>query len=231
MTFCQKTKHIQICSNNILLSRGCRQGDPISPFVFVLCAEILSHVIREKIDIKGIVLYDKEVKLSQYADDTTIYLGGDRESLCGVMRVLEWFRKISGLAINRNKTRVITIGALGGRSISWEGKFGLKWTSEFEVLGIKYKIDSMESITDDNIQIQFSVWNSRALTPYGKVVIIRSLLMSKITHWSRPFLPHQMPHCPSWTICFSDFYGVTNHLNFVKRNCRGKHHRWRSQTS
>ena len=80
------------------LSRGCRPGDPISPYVFVLCAEILSHVIREKNDIKGIMVYDREVKLSQYADDTTIHLKGDRESICGVMRVLDWFKKISGLA-------------------------------------------------------------------------------------------------------------------------------------
>ena len=86
----------------------------------LITAEILSHVIRGKKDIKGIVVYDTETKPSQYADDTTIYLGGDRESLCGVMRVLEWFRKVSGLAINRDKTSVITIGALRGRSISWE---------------------------------------------------------------------------------------------------------------
>ena len=46
-------------SNEILLSRGCRQGDPISPYV--LCAEILSHVIREHRGIKGIVVYKSEV--------------------------------------------------------------------------------------------------------------------------------------------------------------------------
>ena len=176
-------------SNKIELSRGCRQGDPISPYVFVLCAEILSHVIREKQDIKGIMVYDREVKLSQYADDTTIYLRGDRESLCGVMRVLEWFRKVSGLSINRDKTSVVKLGVLRGRSMSWEGKFGLKWTSVFEVLGVKYDIDKMETIADDNISLKLSdikklisIWSSRALTPYGKVVIIKSLLMSKITH-------------------------------------------------
>ena len=155
----------------------------------MLCAEILSHVIREKTDIKGIVVYGKGTKLSQYADDTTIFLGGDKESLCGVMRVLEWFRKVSGLAINKDKTSVIKIGALRGRSVSWEGKFGLKWTTEFEVLGIKYDIDRMETITDDNISGKVSdikkliaVWSTRTLTPYDKVVIIKSLLMSKITH-------------------------------------------------
>ena len=47
----------------------------------------------------------------------------------------------------------------------------------------------METITDGNILLKLSdikklisIWNTRSLTPYGKVVIIRSLLMSKITH-------------------------------------------------
>ena len=135
------------------------------------------------------MVYDREVKPSQYADDTTIYLRGDRESLCGVMHVLDWFKKISGLAINRDKPSVIKLGALRGRSMSWEGKFGLKWTSVFEVLGVKYDIDTMETITNDNISLKLSeikqlisIWSSRALTPYRKVVIIKSLLMSKITH-------------------------------------------------
>ena len=108
-------------------------------------------MIRENKNIKGIIVYNKEVKLTQYADDTTVFLNGDRESLCCAMPVLEWFRKISGLAINIDKTNVVKIGALRGRSIPWEGKFGLKWVTDFEVLGIKYRIIHMETITDDNI--------------------------------------------------------------------------------
>ena len=61
--------------------RGCRQGDPISLYTFVLCTEIFSHVIREMSDIRGIKVFDEEVKQSQYADDTTAYLHADKESL------------------------------------------------------------------------------------------------------------------------------------------------------
>ena len=105
-------------NQNIELSRGCRQGDPISPYIFVLCAEILSYVIREKSDIKGIRVFDTEVKLSTYADDTTIYLNADKESLSGVMRVLDWFKKISGLGIDKEKIKVIKIGPIWDRSIN-----------------------------------------------------------------------------------------------------------------
>ena len=138
-------------SEVVSLFRGCRQGDPISPYLFVLCAEILSHVIRENPNIKGIITHGVENKLIQYADDTTIYINPDIKSLLSVMRVLDWFKKISGLEVNKDKTKVIKIGAIRDRSIPFEGKFGLDWTKNFEVLGIKYRIDHMEIISDDNI--------------------------------------------------------------------------------
>ena len=105
------------------------------------------------------------------------------------MRVLEWFKKISGLSVNKEKTKVIKIGPLRDRSITWEGKYGLKWTDEFDVLGISYNINNMGEITELNISDKIkdikkliSVWKIRKLTPYGKVVLIKSLLYSKFTH-------------------------------------------------
>ena len=74
------------------------------------------------------------------------------------MRVLEWFRKVSGLAINIDKTNVVKIGAIRDRSIPWEGKFGLKWLTDFEVLGFQ-----MHS------NFQGSLFIEITLTPSGKM--------------------------------------------------------------
>ena len=70
------------------IGRGCRQGDPISPFLFILCAEILAIMIRKNRNIKGIIINDKEHKLSQYADDTVFILDGKEKSLNETLNVL-----------------------------------------------------------------------------------------------------------------------------------------------
>ena len=61
--------------------RGCRQGDPISPYICFLCAEVLSHMIRKDNLIKGILIQNKDYKLSQCADDTQMFLDGSELSL------------------------------------------------------------------------------------------------------------------------------------------------------
>ena len=71
------------------LKRGCRLGDPISPYIFILCVEILGKMIRNSRTIRGIHINGKEFKLSQYADDTQMFLEtlkfikkGSRNSTC-----------------------------------------------------------------------------------------------------------------------------------------------------
>ena len=53
-----------------MVNRGVRQGEPLSPYLFVLAAEILAHIIRDNENIKGFKAMDQCIKLLQYADDT-----------------------------------------------------------------------------------------------------------------------------------------------------------------
>ena len=64
------------------------------------------------------------------------------------------FKKMSGLGVNRDKTKVIKNGASRDRSIPWEGKFGLTWTTCFEVLGIKYDMKNLSDITEQNLRVK-----------------------------------------------------------------------------
>ena len=55
------------------VKRGTRQGDPLSPYLFLICAELLASMIRQNENIHGINILDEEILLSQFADDTTFF--------------------------------------------------------------------------------------------------------------------------------------------------------------
>ena len=90
---------------------GCRQGYPLSPYLFLLCLEILGIVIRNSQSVKGICVETKEFKILQYADDTALFLDGSNVSFRNVLHIFYSFGDSSGLKVNENKTNAIWIGA------------------------------------------------------------------------------------------------------------------------
>ena len=176
-------------SDNINLGRGCRQGDPISPYLFVLAAEFLAEAIRTNTNIEGLTLHQKEHKLSQYADDTTLFIKYKEKCIRSCMETLWEFQLISGLKVNTEKTKVIQIGVLRDNRMRLCEDLNLIWSQKFTSLGIYYDIENMDNITDQNIENKMKeinkliiTWSGRNITPLGKIAIIKSLLISKFTH-------------------------------------------------
>ena len=63
-------------SNFFKPTRGIRQGCPLLPYLFVLSVEVMAEAFRKNEKIRGITVKAKNIKLSQYADDTTLILDG-----------------------------------------------------------------------------------------------------------------------------------------------------------
>ena len=171
------------------LGRGCRQGDPISPYWFILCAEILSIRLRNNKNIKGINIDNVELKFSQYAFDVTAFLDGSKTSLEETLQELDTFANISGLKTNFDKTQVIWIGAKNYNTDAIKTRWKLSWgTTRFKLLGITFDVDLDKMIginyMDKIAQIKNSIkmWRRRFLTRLGKITVIKSLLLPKITH-------------------------------------------------
>ena len=93
-------------------SKGVRQGCPLSPYLFILSSEILSNKIRQDPNIKGIKIYENEIKLSQFADDTTLF-NADLASLERALKIIDDFGRIAGLSLNVKKNEDYLAGEMG----------------------------------------------------------------------------------------------------------------------
>lgn len=128
--------------------RGCRQGDPVSPYLFILCAEILGNLIRNNRDIKGFEIDEEEYKISQYADDTSLISDGSSLSLDGILQTLDYFAEISRRKINFSKTKLIWIGSKKfSKNVYHHTRWKFNWEeTTFDLLGIKFSVNLDEMI-------------------------------------------------------------------------------------
>ena len=176
-------------SEPFYLERGCRQGDPLSPYLFILCAETLTLAFKQSRKIEGITIYNKEHRLSLYADDTSIFIKATEANLKHSLEILEWFYQKSGLKMNMSKTKVIRIGPIRETDRRFCRENNLDWVSKFTALGINYDTLNLNNITELNIETKMQTmekmmqqWQQRNITPMGRVTVYKSLILSKIIH-------------------------------------------------
>ena len=138
---------------------------------------MLAKAIRENKNINGIRVKNKEIKLSQYADDTTLILDGTRESLLASLQLLNGFYVASGLRLNDRKTEALWIGEnyrkeemlLTGRNLKW-----LKY--KVKTLGVWLSVDPDKTAAlnyndkRDKVRNILSCWKYRRLTMIGKII-------------------------------------------------------------
>ena len=168
------------------LERGVRQGDPLSPYLFILAVETLAISIRSNVLIKGVTLGNEETTLLQYDNDTTAVLS-DTHSAQAHFDSLDVFEYLSGLKVNGSKTEGYWIGSLKYDDIK---PFGIKWPDEpIKTLGVFTYDQNLiyeKNFKDKLFKIKklINIWSFRGLSLYGKVTVNKSLVLPKLVYIS-----------------------------------------------
>jgi len=124
----------------IVQGHGLRQGDPLSPYLFIICAEGLSSLIREaerRNDIRGTMIYTNAPVISHllFVDNCFLFFKAcEREAVC-MKNILATYEEASGQAINLQKSELfcsfntqddlknLIATTLGVRQLLGTGKF------------------------------------------------------------------------------------------------------------
>ena len=171
-------------------SRGLRQGDPLSPYLFVIGMEVLSCLLKRAVEgnfISGYKLGDRdggELVISHllYADDTIIFCEANSEQLMCLRWTLMWFEAFSGLKINLNKSVIIPLGRVDNVELLAAelgcGVGSLPTTYLGLPLGAPHRALGVWDSMEERFRKRLSSWKREYISKGGRLTLIRSSLSS-----------------------------------------------------
>ena len=179
---------LSVCNNGYTsewfpCTSGTFQGSPLSGMLFKLAVEMLANRIRLNEQIRGITISNVEIKLTQYADDTTLFVN-NAESGKHAISLINDFSAVSGLRMNMRKTKCMWLGAGKHKRCSIQG---IEAVDKIKILGVWFSATAR--CTDDNMEpviskIKYVInsWSQRNLTIKGRITITKSLLASQVVY-------------------------------------------------
>ncbi|CAJ2652296.1 unnamed protein product [Trifolium pratense] len=187
---CQSSKSVLVNGNpteEFSVGKGLRQGDPMSPFLFLIVAEGLSGLMNKAVGSGSFHGYKVNNNLMfhtlQFADDTIIVGEGNWDNLWTIKTVLRSFELVSGLKVNFFKSKLYGIN-LDDSFLRASSSFlhcGVD-SIPFRFLGIPVGANPRRKATwlpiIDSMKKRLGVWNSRLLSIRGRVTLINSVLSS-----------------------------------------------------
>jgi hypothetical protein len=168
--------------------RGLRQGDPLSPFLFNIVANMLAvlvNIAKDEGQVDGVVphLVDGGLSILQHADDTILFLDHNLGSAQNMKLRLCDFEQVSGLKINFHKSELYCFGEALDSIDQYTSIFGCK-SGEFPLryLGIPIHYAKLRNANRKKVEERFEAslgsWKGKHLTIGGRLTLIDSVLNS-----------------------------------------------------
>ena len=177
-------------TETIPITNGIRQGCPLSMLLFVMATDVFAKKLLSTPTIQGLDLGNASLKLQQYADDTTLFLTSQSE-ISTALDLTQRFSRHSNLRLNPSKTTILSNSkplALTTKSLLPEAKS----LEESKILGIRFSFT--KPLSKQNWKIAVAKMRNiayqhkkRKLTIFGKLQIIKTLILPHITHMARLF--------------------------------------------
>ena len=189
-------------SRTFNLERGNAQGDILSPFIFILCYQVLIFKIQFDLQIKGLVsspvadslssvnslpdeVSDTPTKITALADDTNCLLLLEENTLKKVKLALKKFGEISGLCCNIEKTVLILVGQIEPIPQNIMDR-GFEFKNRATILGmeISNSLNNFESAANSiihKVKTEINKWHRFRLCIPGRIEVTKSLLYSQLS--------------------------------------------------
>ena len=212
---------------HIMPSRGLRQGDPLSPFLFILCTEVLiSHIKHAESSkaITGIKIARENPPISHllFADDSLFFCRADQPQCEELMRIIDVYGKASGQQLNKSKSSVLfgskvvassKQGLKRSLGITREGGMGMYLGMPEKICGSKNQVFSF---VQERMNGNINNWSGKLLSRGGKEVQIKSVAQATPTYVMSCYLVPQ-GICKKLSAAVARFWWST------KENNRGLH--------
>jgi len=168
-------------------SRGLRQGDPLSPYLFVFCMERLGEMIQEEVRVGRwlplqVSANGPTISHLFFADDVLLFAKSKPSQERLINNILDDFCSISGLKVSLDKSRVFaSAGVTRRRKESITSTTHIQFTSNlgnylgFQIHHGRIKKEDFSSIME-RVSSKLASWKWRLLNKPGRVTLANSVL-------------------------------------------------------
>lgn len=177
--------------------RGLRQGDPLSPYLFVIAMNCLSLMLNRMVSERNREYHHncRKIKLTHlsFADDLLIFIEGSIDSVQSVLQVLHEFELRSGLAVSYQKTSFFASGLSDPEIAAIQVSTGMKCGSlPVKYLGVplctkKLTLANCEPLLQQ-VKARFASWSAKALSFAGRLLLIKTVISGITTFWCSSFI-------------------------------------------